>query len=129
MELSSKYNTEIAESRLGAQQGFGTCIWQMQMLYGVFQIQVRSRGLALNKGFLPAIIDPRNVFFTYRRGVHKMHERLDNGVVCGIHVGVQGERALSVAVECLVVVGRNDPLLPTEILEAYPERSMHICLS
>ena len=57
MELSSKYNTEIAESRLGAQQGFGTCIWQMQMLYGVFQIQVRSQGLALNKGFLPAIID------------------------------------------------------------------------
>ena len=57
MELSSKYNTEIAESRLGAQQGFGTCIWQMQMLYGVFQIQVSSQGLALNKGFLPAIID------------------------------------------------------------------------
>ena len=49
-----------------------------------------------------------------------MHERLDNGVVCGIHVGVQGERALSMAVESLIVVGRNDPLLPTEILEAYP---------
>ena len=56
-----------------------------------------------------------------------MHERLDNGVVCGIHVGVQGERALSMAVESLIVVGRNDPLLPTEILEAYPEGSMHIC--
>ena len=56
-----------------------------------------------------------------------MHERLDNSVVGGIHVGVQGERALAVTVESLIVVGRNDPLLPTEILEAYPERGMHIC--
>ena len=56
---------------------------------------------------------------THRR-LHKVHERLDDGVVGGVHVGVEGEGALAVAVERLVVVGRDDPLLPTEVLEAHP---------
>ena len=49
-----------------------------------------------------------------------MHKCLDNGVVCGIHVGVQGEGALAVTVKGLVVVRCNYPLLPSEVLEAHP---------
>ena len=43
--------------------------------------------------------------------VHEVDECLDNGVVGGVHAGVEGEGALAVAVERLVVVRGNDPVL------------------
>ena len=43
--------------------------------------------------------------------VHRVHERLHDGVVGGVHVDVEGEVALAVAVERLVVVGGDDPVL------------------
>lgn len=43
--------------------------------------------------------------------VHRVHERLHDSVVCGVHVDVEGEVALAVAVKRLVVVGRDDPVL------------------
>ena len=60
------------------------------------------------------------MFLTHRRGVHKVHKCLDNSVVCGIHVSIQGERALAVTVEGLVIVRCNYPLFPSQVLEAHP---------
>lgn len=50
-----------------------------------------------------------------------MDQGLDDGVVGGVHVGVEGKVALAVAIEGLVVVGGDDPVLPAEISEADPE--------
>lgn len=46
-------------------------------------------------------------------GVHEVDQGLDDGVVGGVHVGVEGEGALSVAVEGGVPVRGDDPVLPT----------------
>ena len=43
--------------------------------------------------------------------VHQVHERLHDGVVGRVHVRVQREGALAGAVEGLVVVGGDDPVL------------------
>ena len=53
--------------------------------------------------------------------LHEVHQRLDDGVVGGIHVGVEGEGALAVAVERLVAVRRDDPVLPVQVAEAHPQ--------
>jgi hypothetical protein len=42
-------------------------------------------------------------------------EGLDDGVVGGVHVRVQGEGALAVAVEGGVPVRGDDPVLPTQV--------------
>ena len=47
-----------------------------------------------------------------------MDQRLDNGVVGGVHVGVQGEGALSVTIVRGVSVRSDNPVLPTKIAEA-----------
>ena len=41
-----------------------------------------------------------------------MDQGLDNRVVGGVHVGVEGEGALTVAVVGGVAVGGDDPVLP-----------------
>lgn len=66
------------------------------------------------------------IFLTHRWGVHKVDQCLNNSVVCGVHVGVQGEGALAMTVEGLVVVRRNYPLLPSEVLEAHPGRYIFV---
>ena len=43
--------------------------------------------------------------------LHEMHEGLHDGVVGGVHVRAEGEGALPGAVERLVVVGGDDPVL------------------
>jgi len=53
-----------------------------------------------------------------------VHKCLDNSVVCGIHVSIQGERALAVTVEGLVIVRCNYPLFPSQVLEAHPEYAL-----
>ena len=47
-----------------------------------------------------------------------MDESLDNGVVGGVHVSVEGEGALPVTVVSGVSVRGDDPVLPAEVFEA-----------
>lgn len=54
----------------------------------------------------------------YVLGVHQVHQRLHNGVVGGIHVGIKGEGALSIAVVGRVAVRSDDPVLPAQLSEA-----------
>ena len=49
---------------------------------------------------------------------HEMHEGLDNGVVGGVHVSVEGEGALPVTVVSGVSVRGDDPVLPAEVFKA-----------
>ena len=55
---------------------------------------------------------------------HEVDQGLHYGVVGGVHVSVQGEGALSMAVVGGVAVRRDDPVLPPEILEAHVQRSL-----
>jgi len=48
-------------------------------------------------------------------GRHQVDEGLDDGVVGGVHVRVQGEGALAVAVEGGVPVRGDDPVLPAQV--------------
>ena len=57
-----------------------------------------------------------------------MHQRLDDGVVGGIHVAVQGEGALALAVEGLVLGRGDDPVLPVEVLKTHPGLNTCRCL-
>ena len=50
----------------------------------------------------------------------KVHQSLYDGVVCGVHVAVEGEGALALAVEGLVLGRGDDPVLPVEVLKAHP---------
>jgi len=47
--------------------------------------------------------------------LHKMDERLHNGVVRSVHSCIQGKSAFSVAVIGRVALGSNDPILKTRI--------------
>lgn len=53
----------------------------------------------------------------HRVWVDKMDQRLHNGVVCGVHVGVQREGALSLTVVRSVALRSNDPVLPSQVSE------------
>ena len=52
----------------------------------------------------------------YGQRLHQVSQRLDNGVVSGVHLGVQRERAFAVAVECRVTFRRNDPVLQRTVV-------------
>ena len=43
--------------------------------------------------------------------LHEMSQRLHDGVIGGVHLGVQRKRALAVAVESRVAFRRDDPIL------------------
>ena len=47
----------------------------------------------------------------HRQRLGEVRQRLHDGVVGGVHLGVQRERALAVAVECRVALRRYDPVL------------------
>jgi len=47
----------------------------------------------------------------HRQRLGEVRQRLYDGVVGGVHLGVQRERALAVAVECRVALRRYDPVL------------------
>lgn len=53
--------------------------------------------------------------------VHQVHKRLHNGMICGIHVGVEREVAFTGTVERTVAVRRYNPVLPLQILETHVE--------
>ena len=55
---------------------------------------------------------------------HEVDQGLHYGVVGGVHVSVQGEGALSMAVVSGVAVRRDDPVLPPEIFEAHVQSSL-----
>ena len=55
---------------------------------------------------------------------HEMHEGLDNGVVGGVHVSVEGEGAFSMTVVSRVTVRSDDPVLPAEIFKAHVKSSL-----
>ena len=57
-------------------------------------------------------------------GSHQVHQGLHNGVVGGVHVSVEREGALSMAVVSGVAVRRDDPVLPPEIFEAHVQSSL-----
>lgn len=42
------------------------------------------------------------------------HKCLHNGMVCGVHVGVQREGTLSLAIVCCISFWSNDPVLRVE---------------
>lgn len=48
----------------------------------------------------------------HKVGVHQVHQRLHNGVVGGIHVGIERESALPVAVVGRITLGCDDPVRP-----------------
>ena len=50
-----------------------------------------------------------------------MHKRLDNGMICGIHVSVERKAALARTVEGSIAIRRNDPVLPLQIFETHVE--------
>ena len=49
------------------------------------------------------------------KGVHQVNKGLYDGVVGGVHVGVEGEGALAVAVEGGVSLRGDDPVFPTKV--------------
>ena len=53
-----------------------------------------------------------------------MDQGLDNRVVGGVHVGVEGEGALAVAVVGGVAVRGDDPVLPAQVPEAHIQRPL-----
>ena len=55
--------------------------------------------------------DGRAARFGHPVRVHQVHERLHDGVIGRVHVSVQRERALAVAVECRIAVRCDDPVL------------------
>ena len=57
-------------------------------------------------------------------GSHEMDECLDNGVVGGVHVSVEREGALPVAVVGGVTVRSDDPVLPTKVFETHVQSSL-----
>ena len=57
-------------------------------------------------------------------GSHEMDEGLDNGVVGGVHVSVEREGALPVAVVSGVTVRSDDPVLPTQVFETHVQSSL-----
>ena len=57
-------------------------------------------------------------------GGHEVDEGLDDGVVGGVHVGVEGEGALAVAVVGGVAVRGDDPVLPAQVAEADIQRPL-----
>ena len=62
--------------------------------------------------------------FGYVDGSHEVDECLDDGVIGGVHVRVEGEGALAMAVVSGVAVRRDDPILPPEIFEAHVQSSL-----
>lgn len=52
-------------------------------------------------------------------GIHKVNQGLYNGVVGGIHVCVEWEGTLSITVVGSIAFGCNDPVLPSQVLEAH----------
>ena len=62
----------------------------------------------------------RSSCITHLRRSLKVHQRLYDGVVGGVHVAVEGKRALALAVEGLVLGRGDDPVLPVEVLKAHP---------
>ena len=57
-------------------------------------------------------------------GDHQVDEGLHDGVVGRVHVGVEGEAALAVAVEGGVAVWSDDPVLPAKVPETDVERPL-----
>ena len=55
---------------------------------------------------------------------HQVDQGLHYGVVGGVHVGVEREGALSMAVVGGVAVRCDDPVLPAEIFEAHVQSSL-----
>lgn len=54
-----------------------------------------------------------------RDAIHELHQGLDEGVVGGVHLGVQGEDAVALAVVGVVALRSDDPVLPAEVLEGH----------
>lgn len=54
--------------------------------------------------------------------MHKVHESLNDGMICGVHVCIEGEITFTRAVESSITIWRNDPILPLKIFEAHVER-------
>lgn len=52
-------------------------------------------------------------------GIHKVDQGLYNGVVGGIHVCIEREGTLSITIVGSVALGCNDPVLPSQVLEAH----------
>ena len=55
-------------------------------------------------------------------GVHGVHERLYDGVVGRLEVRPEGEVAHPLAVVRLVIQGRDDPVVPAQLLEIHVQR-------
>ena len=55
---------------------------------------------------------------------HEVDQGLHYGVVSGVHVSVEGEGALAMAVVSGVAVRCDDPVLPPEIFEAHVQSSL-----
>lgn len=55
-------------------------------------------------------------------GVHRVHQRLNNGVVGRVQVVCQGEGTFPMAVVCLVPWGRHYPVIPAHITEVHIQR-------
>ena len=72
----------------------------------------------------PTELGWRTAWLGYVVRSHQVDEGLHNGVVGGVHVSVQGEGALSMAVVSGVAVRRDDPVLPPEIFEAHVQSSL-----
>ena len=57
-------------------------------------------------------------------GGHEVDEGLDDGVVGGVHVSVEGEGALPVTIVSGVSVRGDDPVLPAQVAEADIQRPL-----
>lgn len=65
----------------------------------------------------------RTAWLWYHWGIHKMHQRLHNGVVSSVHMRAEGKWAFSKAEERRVSLRRDDPVLPPKPLEADVQHS------
>lgn len=50
-----------------------------------------------------------------------MHESLNDGMIGGVHVCIEGEVAFTRTVESSIPIWRDDPILPLKIFEAHVE--------
>lgn len=57
-------------------------------------------------------------------GELEMHQGLHDGMFCRGHIIGQGEEAASFTLEGIILLGRDDPAVPADVLEVHSQRGL-----
>lgn len=63
----------------------------------------------------------RATWFWHFCGVHQVHKRLHNGMICGVHVSIKREITFTRAKERTITIRCYYPVLPLQIFETHIE--------